>query len=114
MSVKEYKADFLWPHQDGSLEQLGYEFANAKTEKYRREIWVELISRIKGDGNPVASTESTCNLQSVNGWLSIDDGDWDNFKRAAHKNCDVKFDNGEICKYHDEWPVAKLTHYRVV
>lgn len=42
----EYKADFLWPHEKGSVEQAGYEFANAKTEEYREQWWNILIERI--------------------------------------------------------------------
>ena len=48
-SQKEYKADFLCPYEEGSIEELGYEFANSKTEEYRKEIWGELIKRVKPD-----------------------------------------------------------------
>lgn len=43
---KQYRAEFLWPHEEESLEALGYEFANAETEPYRREIWNEIVSKI--------------------------------------------------------------------
>ncbi len=56
--AKEFKANFLWPHEDGSIEQLGYEFANAKTEEYRKEIWSEIVKRTKGVGQPVVGTEA--------------------------------------------------------
>jgi len=45
-SAPEYRADFLWPHDDGSVEEAGYEFANARTEDYRCEWWNILIERI--------------------------------------------------------------------
>lgn len=41
----EGRADFLWPHEEGSLEEAGYEFVNAKTEEYRREWWEALVRR---------------------------------------------------------------------
>lgn len=44
---KKYKANFLWPHEEGSIVQLGYEFANAKTEEYREEVWKEIVSIAK-------------------------------------------------------------------
>lgn len=46
------RADFLWPHEDGSLEALGYEFANAKTEEYRREVWRALVAALAGEEKP--------------------------------------------------------------
>lgn len=45
--MTKYKANFLWPHKDGGVEEMGYEFANAKTEEYRRECWNELMQRVK-------------------------------------------------------------------
>jgi len=38
----EYKADFLWPAEDGTLESYLYEFANAGTEAYRKEIYLAI------------------------------------------------------------------------
>lgn len=47
------KADFLWPYDDGSVEEAGYEFANAKTEAYREEWWDILVERFRNDdGKP--------------------------------------------------------------
>lgn len=43
--MPEYKANFLWPHEDGSVEQAGYEFANAQTEAYRKQWWDILLER---------------------------------------------------------------------
>ena len=40
------KADFLWPHDEGSVEAAGYEFANAKTEAYRQQWWDILCESI--------------------------------------------------------------------
>ena len=42
-----YKANFLWGNPDDSIEAMGYEFANAKTEAYQKECWDELLRRIK-------------------------------------------------------------------
>lgn len=39
------KANFLWPHANGSVEAMGYEFANANTEAYRKLVWRELLKR---------------------------------------------------------------------
>ncbi len=42
----KYRADFLWPCEEGSIEQAGYEFANGLTEDYRQSWWLILCSRI--------------------------------------------------------------------
>jgi hypothetical protein len=41
-----YRANFLWPYEDGSIEALGYEFANGKTEAYRKEVWEALVRQL--------------------------------------------------------------------
>lgn len=46
MKDQKYKANFLWPYEYDSIEALGYEFANAKTEEYREEVWSEIIKWI--------------------------------------------------------------------
>ena len=53
MGNNDYKAEFLWPNKPGSIEQAGYEFANAKTEQYQRDWWEILKERImeKTNGN---------------------------------------------------------------
>lgn len=43
----KYSANFLWGFSDGSIEALGYEFANAKTEEYQKECWSALVEAIK-------------------------------------------------------------------
>lgn len=40
-----YRANFLWPHGDDSVNEAGYEFANARTEEYRKQWWEILLSR---------------------------------------------------------------------
>ncbi len=40
-------ANFLWPVEKGSVEEAGYEFANAKTEAYQFEWWKTLLIRVK-------------------------------------------------------------------
>ena len=54
----EYNANFLWGHDDNSIESLGYEFANAKTEEYQKECWEALKQAIKISCNPVLSEVS--------------------------------------------------------
>lgn len=45
MSASEYKANFLWPFKEGSVEEAGYEFSNALTEEYRELWWNKLVIR---------------------------------------------------------------------
>ena len=40
-----YKANFLWPYELGSVEEAGYEFANAYTEAGRESWWKLLLAR---------------------------------------------------------------------
>ena len=47
--MKMYKANFLWGFNDDSIESIGYEFANAKTEEYQKECWNELLMRVRQD-----------------------------------------------------------------
>ena len=42
----QYRANFLFGKMDGSIEEAGYEFANAKTELYRKSWWKILKRRI--------------------------------------------------------------------
>lgn len=46
----ERRANFLWPHKQYSVEEAGYEFANARTEGYRKIVWRVLLARIKANG----------------------------------------------------------------
>lgn len=48
---KQYSANFLWGHADDSIESLGYEFANAKTEAYQKECWNQLLEKIREEAN---------------------------------------------------------------
>lgn len=43
---QEYRANFLWGFEDDSIEVLGYEFANGKTEAYLKEVWEQLVQLI--------------------------------------------------------------------
>lgn len=47
----KYTANFLWGFEDDSIEAIGYEFANAKTEEYQKECWLALIEKIKCSEN---------------------------------------------------------------
>lgn len=42
-----YKADFLWGYEEGSVEEAGYEFANAIGEAYQEFWWNKLLERTK-------------------------------------------------------------------
>ena len=42
-----YRADFLWGKPDGSIEEAGYEFANARTLEYQKMWWDILVKRIQ-------------------------------------------------------------------
>ena len=42
-----YSANFLCGFPDDSIESLGYEFANAKTEAYQKECWDALMKKIR-------------------------------------------------------------------
>lgn len=41
----KYRAEFLWKAEEGSVEEAGYEFVNAGTEEYRKEMWDVLLQR---------------------------------------------------------------------
>jgi hypothetical protein len=47
---KKYRANFLYPFEDDSVEEAGYEFANGKTEEYQKLWWDILVLRIKDCG----------------------------------------------------------------
>ena len=42
------RASFLFPNRRGSVPEAGYEFANARTETYRKVWWKLLLARISG------------------------------------------------------------------
>lgn len=44
---RDYKANFLWPHKEGSVQQAGYEFVNGGTEAYRKVWWRILLRRLE-------------------------------------------------------------------
>ena len=44
------KANFLWPNKDNSLECYLYEFANAKTEEYRKMVYDAIKSKFDQKG----------------------------------------------------------------
>ena len=58
--MSKYKAEFLYPYHDGSIEQAGYELANAQTEGHREMWWKELKRRIVTDAE-------TYRVQETNG-----------------------------------------------
>ncbi len=44
---QDNRANFLWPHENGSIEEAGYEFANGKNEDYIKSWWETLKARIR-------------------------------------------------------------------
>lgn len=63
--VPVYLAEFLWPHEKGSVGEAGYEFANAKTEAYRQELWAVLLDRIKDVERKKPSILNQCDYVDV-------------------------------------------------
>jgi hypothetical protein len=61
----EYKADFLWPNVDGSVEQAGYEFANAKTEAFREDWWNTLCERAAEKGKAAEGKRIVAKIRSL-------------------------------------------------
>lgn len=47
----DYRANFLWPHDKGTIEEAGYEFANGRTEAYRKWWWEILLERSRSNNN---------------------------------------------------------------
>lgn len=45
-SACKYRANFLWPHKHGSINEAGYEVVNARTEGFRKIWWRVLVRRI--------------------------------------------------------------------
>ena len=56
----KYNASFLWPYEEGSLEELGYQFANAITENYQKQVWNEIINKFQNKGNNQDKNFETC------------------------------------------------------
>lgn len=45
-----YKADFLWPYEEGSVQEAGYAFVNANTEEGRMLWWKKILERKENNG----------------------------------------------------------------
>lgn len=45
LCLAEGRDKFLWPFEDGSIEEAGFELVNAKTPRYRMNWWKDLILR---------------------------------------------------------------------
>ena len=52
LPAQKTRANFLWPHEDKSIEEAGYEFANGKTESYLEQWWDILKKRIREPPTP--------------------------------------------------------------
>lgn len=44
-AAQSYRANFLYPPNEGSVDEAGYEFANGATEEYRLMWWKKLLAR---------------------------------------------------------------------
>ncbi len=44
--MSEYNAEFLWPHEEGSIEEAGWMFANSSTPEMQKQWWDILVQRI--------------------------------------------------------------------
>ncbi len=40
--------NFLWPYEDNSIEQIGYNLLNCYTEELRKIYWDALVEKIRG------------------------------------------------------------------
>jgi len=45
--LQKPKGEFLWPCEEDSVEQAGYEFCNGLTEEYRQQWWEILCKKLK-------------------------------------------------------------------
>ena len=65
-----YKANFLWGFEDSSLESIGYEFCNAKTEEYCRMQWGFLKEKIEEINEETAAERDRLRaiLKRVDAW----------------------------------------------
>lgn len=52
------KAEFLWPADEDSVEEAGFEFANAETPAYQEQWWNILKDRIKEDSHCLTTEEN--------------------------------------------------------
>jgi hypothetical protein len=43
---RKYRTNFLWPPDEGSIEEAGYEFANGNTPEYQQQWWEILVERV--------------------------------------------------------------------
>lgn len=81
LNKAEYKANFLFGFEDNSVEALGYEFANAKTEEYQKECWSDLVEKIKQKD----SDELSFDKESAKGLYRIFAG----LSRSCYENAEV-------------------------
>lgn len=72
---------------------------------------VILSLKFNPDYEATEGHDEILNIFAPHGWLSFDDNKRI-FNEYAKRNCWVKFDDGTIIRYEDEWPVAILTHFK--
>jgi hypothetical protein len=74
----------------------------------------DILTKLKFDKeyNLVDAHYEIIELLKVDGWL-----DYESNKRLfgeySRANCLCKFDDGTICRYDDEHPIAVLTHFKL-
>lgn len=78
VTTKRTRADFLFPANPGSVEEAAFEFANARTEEYRREWWETLQRRLRAAEEGAVTVEGYADLRVFNG------SPWNTLRGAAN------------------------------
>jgi len=78
---QKYRADFLWPHENNSAEEAGFEFANGTTESYTQQWWDILKKRIRALPQPEQDEMNCCRTRNP---LCL-----------RHLNCNAKPDSAQ-------------------
>lgn len=59
----------------------------------------------------IEAHQQVLNFFAVSGWIEFE-GNESIFNEYAKRNCLCKFDDDTECRYEDEHPLAKMTHFR--
>jgi len=106
-------------------EALAYAYELLKEQSETGHYPVSALAENGGKGyEPITKVLKECegeylnessglHLQRVNGWLEFY-GNEQLFNDMAKLNCPCRFDDGSQCRYNEEHPMAKLTHFKIV
>jgi len=97
----KYRANFLFPNEDDSIEMHGYEFCNGRTEDYRKLHWDAILEHInnlkKQNARLRLSIEQIARMnRAIEGFLKEDanrvffEGPIDEIKNIAREALEVK------------------------